>query len=143
MKVRACQEGALSLWELLGLGAPEETAWMVDALCAQTDPDAFHPAPGESLRAAKSVCLACPVRAECLAYALDHNERHGVWGGTSPNERAQVRRVPTPMVPLITRPGAHSAKSARQAGAPNHLQGSGENPMVENVSASRVEGEVA
>src|SRR3954471_9352576 len=29
-----------------------------------------------------------------------------------------------------TRSGAHSAKNARQTGAPNHLQGSGENPMV-------------
>lgn len=117
---------------------------MGDALCAQTDPDTFHPAPGESLRSARSVCLACPVRAECLAYALDHNERHGVWGGTSPRERrVLLRLITTPIFPLITRPGAHSAKSARQAGAPNHLQGSGENPMVENASASRVEGEVA
>ena len=92
MKVRAHQEGALSLWELLGLGAPEETAWMVEALCAQTDPEAFHPDRGESTGPAKAVCLACPVRAECLAYALERNERHGVWGGASPQERRALLR---------------------------------------------------
>jgi hypothetical protein len=37
---------------------------------------------------------------------------------------------------LITRPDAHSGKSARRAGAPNHLQGSGENPMVGNKAVS-------
>lgn len=79
-----------SLWELLNLGAPEETAWMVDALCAQTDPDAFFPDKGESLRPAKAVCLACPVRSACLAYALEHREPHGVWGGLSPRERRKL-----------------------------------------------------
>ena len=144
MKLRAHQEGALSLWELLGLGEPAETAWMVDALCAQTDPDTFHPAPGESLRSAKSVCVACPVRAECLTHALAHNERHGVWGGTSPRERrALLGHGEMATRPMNTRPRGHSAKNALRVGAPNHLQGSGENPMVDTESASRVEGEVA
>jgi WhiB family redox-sensing transcriptional regulator len=106
--------------------------WMVDALCAQTDPEVFHPDRGESARPAKSVCQVCEVRVPCLAYALEHREEHGVWGGLSPNERR-----------VITRPSGHSAKNALRVGAPNHLQGSGEIPMVENVSAARVEGEVA
>ena len=94
MKLGAHQEGALSLWELLGLGEPEETAWMVEALCAQADPDAFFPGKGGPTGAAKAVCLACPVRTECLAYALDRDERFGVWGGTSPGERhALLRRM--------------------------------------------------
>jgi WhiB family redox-sensing transcriptional regulator len=84
----------VSLLELLGLGAPEETAWMGDALCAQTDPEAFFPERGESLGPAKAVCLACPVRAECLAYALDRDERHGVWGATSARERRALNRRP-------------------------------------------------
>src|ERR1044072_7184565 len=37
----------------------------------------------------------------------------------------------------FNRPGAHSTKTARQAGAPNHLQGSGEAPMVGNNASSR------
>jgi WhiB family redox-sensing transcriptional regulator len=83
-----------SLWELLGLGSPEETAWMVAGLCAQTDPEAFHPVRGESTRRAKAVCLACPVRAECLAFALARGERDGVWGGLSPRERRALLRRP-------------------------------------------------
>lgn len=65
--------------------------WLADALCAQTDPEAFHPAPGGSAERAKTVCAACPVRAACLAHALTHNER-GIWGGTTDNERRQIRR---------------------------------------------------
>ncbi len=40
---------------------------------------------------AKAQCFGCPVRAECLAYALDQNEVFGVWGGTDPDERKQLR----------------------------------------------------
>jgi WhiB family redox-sensing transcriptional regulator len=83
---------AASLSEVLGIDV-QATEWMRDGLCAQTDPDAFHPEPGESLRPAKSVCLVCPVRTECLVYALEYNEQHGVWGGTSARERqAMLRR---------------------------------------------------
>jgi hypothetical protein len=38
-------------------------------------------------------CLACPVRASCLSYALAADERHGVWGGTTrPQRRALLAR---------------------------------------------------
>ncbi len=40
---------------------------------------------------AKGQCFGCPVRAECLEYALEHNEVFGVWGGTDPEERKQLR----------------------------------------------------
>lgn len=43
---------------------------------------------------AKAVCSLCPVRAECLAYALANNERHGVWGGLGQKERAALRVRP-------------------------------------------------
>lgn len=39
---------------------------------------------------AKSICRMCPVRKICLAYAV-HNEPHGVWGGTTPMERRELR----------------------------------------------------
>ncbi len=39
---------------------------------------------------AKAVCRACPVRRECLDWAVEANERAGVWGGTTPDERAQL-----------------------------------------------------
>jgi WhiB family transcriptional regulator, redox-sensing transcriptional regulator len=81
-----------SLWELLGLGDPDAVAWVADAVCAQTDPDAFFPERGESTALAKATCVGCPVRAECLAWALDQHEVHGVWGGLSPRERRALLR---------------------------------------------------
>jgi WhiB family redox-sensing transcriptional regulator len=66
--------------------------WRADALCAQTDPEAFFPDKGGSTREAKAVCAACPVMAECLEWALAHDERFGIWGGTSERERRALRR---------------------------------------------------
>lgn len=67
-------------------------AWQRDALCAQTDPEAFFPEKGGSTREAKAVCESCTVRAECLEYALEHDERFGIWGGLSERERRKIRR---------------------------------------------------
>ncbi|MDY6055342.1 WhiB family transcriptional regulator [Micrococcus sp.] len=69
-----------------------ELAWQVDALCAQTDPEAFFPEKGGSTRDAKRVCAACTVRAECLDYAMANDERFGIWGGLSERERRRLRR---------------------------------------------------
>jgi len=66
--------------------------WMESALCAQTDPEAFFPEKGGSTREPKSVCGSCTVRAECLDWALEHNEQFGIWGGLSARERAQLKR---------------------------------------------------
>jgi WhiB family redox-sensing transcriptional regulator len=41
---------------------------------------------------AKAICATCDVRAQCLAFALDHRERDGVWGGTTPAERRRLIR---------------------------------------------------
>ena len=46
-----------------------ELAWQADALCAQTDPEAFFPEKGGSTRDAKRVCEACTVKDACLEYA--------------------------------------------------------------------------
>lgn len=46
---------------------------------------------GESGRAAKTICAACPVRPQCLQYALDHDERYGIWGGMSERERHKLK----------------------------------------------------
>lgn len=65
--------------------------WMADALCAQVDAELFFPEVGGSTREAKAICAKCPVRARCLAYALEHRER-GVWGGTSDGDRERLRQ---------------------------------------------------
>lgn len=66
--------------------------WQEQALCAQTDPEAFFPEKGGSTREAKRICRACGVRDECLEYALEHDERFGIWGGLSERERRRLKK---------------------------------------------------
>ncbi|MCH0541696.1 WhiB family transcriptional regulator [Streptomyces sp. MUM 203J] len=73
-------------------GAGSELPWQETALCAQTGPDLFFPEPGSSTREAKFLCGRCPSRGACLEYALTHDERFGVWGGLSEQERRALRR---------------------------------------------------
>ena len=70
-----------------------ELAWQADALCAQTDPEAFFPEKGGSTRDAKRVCEACTVKDACLEYAMANDERFGIWGGLSERERRRLRRA--------------------------------------------------
>ena len=67
-------------------------AWQTDALCAQTDPEAFFPEKGGSTRDAKRICSTCDVRSECLEYALQNDERFVIWGGLSERERRKLKR---------------------------------------------------
>ncbi|WP_042368135.1 WhiB family transcriptional regulator [Streptacidiphilus neutrinimicus] len=73
--------------------------WQDQAACADVDTRLFfHPAGErgtmfeERERAAKRICAACPVLAECREYALECAEEFGVWGGLTENERGEVRR---------------------------------------------------
>ncbi len=75
--------------------AEERRDWWRSAACREADPELFFPVgahgPGASeLAMAKAVCAACRVRRQCLQYALATHQLHGVWGGTSEDER-QVR----------------------------------------------------
>lgn len=88
--------------------------WRNRAVCRAEEPELFFP-PGtpapdlERLRRAKSVCQRCPVTSECLAWALQTDQRAGVWGGLSEDERRQLRPVaadtPTPLVLLTVYAG--------------------------------------
>lgn len=69
-----------------------ELGWQTDALCAQTDPEAFFPEKGGSTRDAKKVCGSCNVKSQCLEYALANDERFGIWGGLSERERRRLRK---------------------------------------------------
>ena len=71
---------------------PDPLAWQADALCAQTDPEAFFPEKGGSTRDAKKICASCEVRAQCLEYALKNDESFGIWGGLSERERRKLRK---------------------------------------------------
>lgn len=98
----AASEAAAEWLELHagGIGVPAETAsadvlgWQDRALCSQTDPEAFFPEKGGSTREAKKVCRSCEVRAECLEYALENDERFGIWGGMSERDRRRLKREP-------------------------------------------------
>ncbi|EEJ54275.1 WhiB family transcriptional regulator [Mobiluncus mulieris] len=94
------------MWNLFGEGAIDYVdtstaiddifngplAWQAQALCAQTDPEAFFPEKGGSTREAKAVCAQCEVREQCLEYALANDERFGIWGGLSERERRRFKR---------------------------------------------------
>lgn len=73
-------------------GTVQALEWQEDALCAQTDPELFFPEKGGSTREAKAVCFSCEVRSECLGYALENNERFGIWGGLSERERRKLKK---------------------------------------------------
>lgn len=74
--------------------------WTADALCPQIDLDLFFPAKGVSAKSAKAVCAMCPVRQQCLDYALDHESGaaredkgfrpQGIYGGLAPRERLAI-----------------------------------------------------
>jgi WhiB family redox-sensing transcriptional regulator len=70
----------------------EPLSWQADALCAQTDPEAFFPEKGGSTRDAKRICTGCEVKAQCLDYALKNDERFGIWGGLSERERRKLKK---------------------------------------------------
>lgn len=74
--------------DLLGF-APE---WQEFSSCSTTDPEAFFPEKGGSVREAKRICSRCEVKSECLEYALANDERFGIWGGLSERERRKLKR---------------------------------------------------
>ena len=44
---------------------------------------------------AKRICESCPLKNKCLAYALEHQEANGVWGGLNPDQRKRIRIRPS------------------------------------------------
>lgn len=72
--------------------------WRDSAECKGEDPELFFPysrGPSGQLQAqvAKAVCGRCPVKNECLQWALDSSPMpEGIWGGTDEDERADIVR---------------------------------------------------
>jgi WhiB family redox-sensing transcriptional regulator len=72
--------------------------WRLLARCKGESADTFYPPDKERPSArrrrelhAKQICLGCPVLEPCRRYALETAEPHGVWGGTTPRDRAKAR----------------------------------------------------
>lgn len=70
----------------------EIDAWMVQGLCYGASSVDFFPSTGVGVDAARRVCMQCPVREQCLDYALNNQIDHGVWGGASERERHRILR---------------------------------------------------
>ena len=87
--------GLSAFWRLLG----EDVRWMEQGACRQgkAKVDAFFVQDGKrnpaEIRAAKAWCECCEVRAQCLAYALEHPVLLGVWGGMTETQRNRLRRA--------------------------------------------------
>jgi WhiB family transcriptional regulator, redox-sensing transcriptional regulator len=76
----------------------DRTTWRTQAACQAATAELFFPvgrtgdAVGQ-IEAAKNVCQTCPVRIACLRFALETNHEAGIWGGTSEEERARLRKT--------------------------------------------------
>jgi WhiB family transcriptional regulator, redox-sensing transcriptional regulator len=102
-------------------GAPpvERRDWWESAACLEADPELFFPVAAngpamDEIARAKEVCAECRVRRQCLQFALATRQMHGVWGGTTEDERQlHVRREREQRDPRArTRPGRGRAHSA-------------------------------
>jgi WhiB family redox-sensing transcriptional regulator len=67
-------------------------AWADGGNCAGVDPEIFFPHRGDSADLARAVCRGCPVASECLSYAIDTDQRFGIWGGLTPAQRRRLVR---------------------------------------------------
>lgn len=71
--------------------------WMSEAVCKEIGPEPFFPESGENHAQAVAVCRSCPVKNECLEYALTLEQSGvwtvlGIWGGLTARERRNLRR---------------------------------------------------
>lgn len=106
--------GGASQPRATGLARGED--WRSAAACQATDPDLFFPVSGsgkslEQVERAKAICAACPVRRDCLAFALRIGQADGIWGGLTEEERRKPApvsqgerpaRTPDGPAPLVT-----------------------------------------
>ena len=72
-----------------------DLSWQDRAACQGQDTRLWIPDNGVTFTAAQKICAGCPVRVECLEYALAVEakrrcDRHGIWGGLTPDERRQL-----------------------------------------------------
>jgi WhiB family redox-sensing transcriptional regulator len=75
-----------------------EESWQVRAACRGPHASVFFPPPQFERKEekldrearAKAICAGCPVKRECLEYAVNIREVHGIWGGLNENERKQI-----------------------------------------------------
>lgn len=91
--------------------------------CVEMKPDLFFPDDANAswcYARARRVCSGCPVRMECLEFAIEHGEQHGMWGGFTPTEIRRLRRTrkraaaALPAIDLRPNPSAQRRPSMEQ-----------------------------
>lgn len=80
------------------LGRCDDGRWRDLAACSGRGTEAFfpigHTRRSERLeRAAKAICATCPVRDDCLFFALETMQNDGIWGGLNEDELRALRRT--------------------------------------------------
>lgn len=93
--------GTQSPTRLDALLARLRPAWFALAACRGAGVDQFVTRDSRAATRAREVCAGCPVRVECLDYALDDPSIVGIWGGTSARERSRLRAGVTRNCPTI------------------------------------------
>lgn len=71
---------------------PPPGDWRLEGACSGVGPELFFPPSGRVPVEALRLCGLCSVRAECLAYAIEHNQHWGVWGGMTERQRFAHKR---------------------------------------------------
>ena len=71
--------------------------WRLSGVCLEEDPELFFPIGNKGpallqIEEAKAVCRRCPVMEQCLQWAMETGQEHGVWGGMSEDERRAMKR---------------------------------------------------
>ncbi len=98
VNVRRHGNRVLRAWSLLehddgalGIQRPD---WHDEGACVGYKQEHWFPTAGteaaKHYRAARKVCMGCPVRVECATHGID-NERFGMWGGLTPHDRRRAR----------------------------------------------------
>jgi WhiB family redox-sensing transcriptional regulator len=79
----------LSEWKLID----NRQDWKDDAACTGMDYDTFFPAVGYNQHDlhARTICNKCPVKQECLMFAVNNRIHYGIWGGRTPIQRRRIQ----------------------------------------------------
>jgi WhiB family transcriptional regulator, redox-sensing transcriptional regulator len=90
--------------------------WRAEGACRTADPDLFFPVAvgavaNRQIAKAQRICAGCPVRQQCLDFALRTPEPAGVWGGTTPEQRTRARRARARRATRVPREAAQARAS--------------------------------
>jgi WhiB family redox-sensing transcriptional regulator len=82
------------------------------------NPDLFFPETkpekAKRLPIIRAICGGCPVRKECLTYAINNRIPDGYWGGLSPTERGLINTRRMNSLPTKAEKIRELARSGRQ-----------------------------